>query len=53
MIQRGSRGRGRMGGGMASSGGRRGGGRGSRGFDNTRDGGMAGSSSMGILTSEE
>ncbi|GKA77418.1 hypothetical protein Tco_0783879 [Tanacetum coccineum] len=42
-CQGGSRGRGRMGGGMASSGGRRGGGRGSRGFDNTRDGGMAGS----------
>nr|GEV06883.1 hypothetical protein [Tanacetum cinerariifolium] len=38
---------------MASSGGRRCGGRGSRGVGSTRGGGMAGSSSIGILTSEE
>ncbi|GJX65490.1 hypothetical protein Tco_0299833 [Tanacetum coccineum] len=47
------RGRGRRGGGMASSGGKRGGGRGSRGVGSTRGVGMVGSSSMGILTSEE
>ncbi|GJU65409.1 hypothetical protein Tco_1247244 [Tanacetum coccineum] len=49
----GSGGRGRRGRGMASSDGRRGGERGSRGVGSTRGGGMAGSSSMGILTSEE
>ncbi|GKE27197.1 hypothetical protein Tco_1442581, partial [Tanacetum coccineum] len=47
------RGRGRRGGGTTSSGGRRDGGRGSRGVGSTRGSGMAGSSSMDILTAEE
>ncbi|GJX46299.1 hypothetical protein Tco_0271489 [Tanacetum coccineum] len=51
--RRGSGGRGTRGGGIASSGGRRGGRKGSRGVGSTRGGGMAGSSSIGILTSEE
>nr|GEX21653.1 agenet-like domain-containing protein [Tanacetum cinerariifolium]GEX88917.1 agenet-like domain-containing protein [Tanacetum cinerariifolium] len=45
--------RGRRGGGTTNSDGKKGGGRGSMGIGSTRGGGMAGSSSMGILTAEE